>query len=130
MYQKTTRDISITVKPYFLRKQSQPQEDQFFWAYHVEIANSGSDAVQLLRRHWSITDAKGFVHVVDGDGVVGEQPVIGPGERYEYTSAAPLSTPSGMMVGSYDMETRLGEQFEVAVPAFSLDSPFDQSQPN
>ncbi|MDI9409892.1 MAG: Co2+/Mg2+ efflux protein ApaG [Candidatus Pacebacteria bacterium] len=130
MYQKTTGDISITVKPYFLRKQSQPEDDQFFWAYHVEIANSGSESVKLLRRHWSITDAKGYVHEVDGEGVVGEQPVIEPGSSYEYTSAAPLSTPSGMMVGTYQMTTSQGENFLVAIPAFSLDSPFERSQPN
>ena len=130
MYQKTTREISITVKPYFLEEQSQPGEEQFFWAYHVEIANSSNETVQLLERHWKIADSNGFVQEVRGDGVVGEQPIIHPGDSFEYTSAAPLSTPSGMMVGTYLMKSENGENFKVIIPAFSLDSPFERTKPN
>lgn len=125
MYQKTTRSITITVKPYYLEEQSQPSDDHYFWAYHVQIENGGGRTVQLRRRHWKITDAFGRVQEVSGDGVVGEQPVLKPGESFEYTSGAPLTTPSGIMVGAYQMETDDGERFDVPVPAFSLDSPHE-----
>jgi ApaG protein len=130
MYQKTTRDITITVKPFYLEDQSQPSEAHFVWAYHVRIENAGPTTVQLLNRHWKITDARGRRHEVRGSGVVGEQPVLHPGESFEYTSGTPLATPSGFMEGSYEMETPEGELFEVAVPAFSLDSPHQQGKVN
>ena len=123
MYKETTRSITVTVKPDYLEDQSSPAEHRYVWAYHVRIENGGSETVQLRRRHWRITDGLGQVHEVRGPGVVGEQPVLGPGESFEYTSGTPLKTPSGIMVGSYEMETRGGESFEVAIPAFSLDSP-------
>ena len=123
MYSETTRAIKVTVKPVFLEDQSSPSENHYVWAYHVRIENQGGEIVQLRRRHWRITDAFGRVNEVRGPGVVGEQPVLNPGEAYEYTSGTPLSTPSGIMVGTYDMETRDGASFAVDIPAFSLDSP-------
>ena len=123
MYAETTRSIRVTVKPYYLEDQSSPTDNRYVWAYHVRIENRGAETVQLRRRHWRITDAMGRMQEVRGPGVVGEQPVLKPGDSFEYTSGTPLTTPSGIMIGSYQMETRQGESFEVAVPAFSLDSP-------
>ena len=122
-YSQTTRHLTVTVEPTFLEEQSSPAENQFVWAYRVRIENHGSQTVQLLRRHWRITDALGRVHEVKGPGVVGEQPVLRPGDSYEYTSGTPLSTPSGIMSGSYQMESDEGEHFDIIIPAFSLDSP-------
>jgi ApaG protein len=123
MYAETTRSIRVTVKPFYLEDQSSPADNRYVWAYHVRIENQGRETVQLRRRHWRITDALGHVQEVRGPGVVGEQPVLPPGASFEYTSASPLTTPSGIMVGSYEMETPQGESFAVAIPAFSLDSP-------
>jgi ApaG protein len=122
-YAATTRAIKVIVKPFYLEDQSSPPDDHYVWAYHVRIENHGSETVQLRRRHWRITDALGRMQEVRGSGVVGEQPILQPGEAYEYTSGTPLPTPSGIMVGSYEMETKAGESFDVAIPAFSLDSP-------
>ena len=122
-YSAITRQISVTVSPTYLEDQSTPENSNFVWAYHVVIENRGSETVQLQSRHWRITDARGEVHEVRGPGVVGEQPRLEPGEVFEYTSAVPLTTPSGIMTGSYQMETRHGESFDVEIPAFSLDSP-------
>ncbi|HEX4111465.1 MAG TPA: Co2+/Mg2+ efflux protein ApaG [Stellaceae bacterium] len=122
-YSETTRSITVTVEPTYLEDQSSPAEDRYVWAYHVRIENGGGETVQLRRRHWRITDGMGRTQEVRGPGVVGEQPVLGPGQAFEYTSGTPLNTPSGIMVGSYEMETRQGESFEIAIPAFSLDSP-------
>ena len=130
MYSETTRSIRITVKPMYLEEQSSPTESHYVWAYHVQIENLGVDRVQLLTRHWQITDSMGRMQEVRGAGVVGEQPVLGPGESFEYTSGTPLPTPSGIMVGSYEMEDAGGERFDVAVPAFSLDSPHQARQVN
>lgn len=130
MYAKTTRSIKVVVKPYYLEDQSSPDENHFVWAYHVRIENQGGETVQLRRRHWHITDASGRIQEVRGPGVVGEQPVLGPGESFEYTSGTPLATPSGIMVGSYEMELPNGECFAVAIPAFSLDSPHQPRQLN
>jgi ApaG protein len=123
MYSETTRSINVTVKPFYLEEQSAPEEDRYVWAYHVRIENQGGETVQLRNRHWKITDGRGQVQEVRGPGVVGEQPVLGPGQSFEYTSASPLPTPSGIMVGSYQMETPGGESFWIRIPAFSLDSP-------
>jgi len=123
MYSQTTRQITINVHPTYLEDESSPDENRYIWAYTIRIENTGAETVQLLNRAWRITDANGKVEEVSGPGVVGEQPVLSPGESYEYTSGCPLATPSGIMVGSYEMETQSGERFEVAVPAFSLDSP-------
>jgi ApaG protein len=123
-YSRTTRGIRVTVRPFYLEEQSSPDEGRYVWAYRVEIANEGGVTVQLTHRSWSITDAKGRVQKVHGPGVVGEQPVLGPGESFEYTSGAPLPTPSGFMEGLYHMVVPdTGETFDAAIPAFSLDSP-------
>jgi ApaG protein len=123
MYSQITHSIRITVKPVYLEEQSVPVENHYVWAYQIEIQNLGENTVQLLNRHWKITDSLGRVQEVRGPGVVGEQPTLGPGDSFEYTSGTPLSTPSGIMVGSYEMRAAGGELFEVDVPAFSLDSP-------
>ena len=126
-YSATTREILVTVSPTYLEDQSVPENSHFVWAYHVVIENRGPETVQLRSRHWRITNARGEVREVlcevRGPGVVGEQPRLEPGEEFEYTSGVPLTTPSGMMTGSYQMETRHGESFDVEIPAFSLDSP-------
>ena len=123
MYRAVTRDIRVTVTPQYLADRSSAEEGRFFWTYTIEIVNLGKVTVQLKSRHWKITDAHGKLQEVKGPGVVGEQPILGPGQAFEYTSGTPLTTPSGIMVGSYEMETRQGESFEIAIPAFSLDSP-------
>jgi len=130
MYSETTRAITVIVRPTFLEDQSSPSEGHYVWAYRVRIENHGGEPVQLLRRHWRITDAMGRVQEVKGSGVVGEQPVLQPGASYEYTSGTPLATPSGFMVGSYQMESSKGERFDIAIPAFSLDSPHEKMRLN
>ena len=130
LYLAVTRDIKVAVRPFYLEDQSSPTENHYVWAYHVEIENAGADTVQLRTRHWQITDAMGRVQEVRGPGVVGEQPVLAPGESYEYTSGTPLETPSGIMAGTYQMELTNGEQFDVEIPAFSLDSPHQPVQLN
>lgn len=130
MYSETTRAITVTVQPSFLEDQSVPDENHYVWAYRVRIENKGGETVRLVSRHWRITDALGRLQEVQGAGVVGEQPVLHPGDSYEYTSGTPLTTPSGIMVGSYQMESRSGERFDIAIPAFSLDSPHQQVRLN
>ena len=123
-YSSTTRGVRVSVRSFYLEDQSQPEEGRYVWAYRVKIANEGRLPVQLLRRTWHITDAHGRTQHVHGAGVVGEQPVLEPGESFEYTSGTPLDTPSGFMVGTYHMvQPDSGEAFDVAIPAFSLDSP-------
>lgn len=123
-YRAETAGIAVVVRPVFLEDHSAPTDGRFVWAYRVRIENGGDETVQLINRHWRITDADGRTEDVRGAGVVGEQPVIRPGETYEYTSGAPLRTPSGMMAGSYEMEAPSGRRFDVTIPAFSLDSPY------
>lgn len=123
MYRSLTRGIQVTVEPVYLEDESAPTENHYFWAYTVEIVNQGSESVQLRARHWKITDALGRVEEVRGAGVVGEEPTLAPGQRFEYTSGCPLTTASGIMIGSYQMESADGEAFSVDVPAFSLDLP-------
>ena len=130
MYSETTREIQVTVTPVYLDGQSSPSDNHYVWAYQVRIENTGRETVRLRTRHWRITDAAGHTQEVRGPGVVGEQPLHGPGEHFEYTSGCPLSTPSGLMVGSYAMEDADGALFDVAIPAFSLDSPHDTHRPN
>ena len=123
-YSRTTRDVCVSVRSFYLADQSQPDENHFVWAYRVKIENQGPEPVQLLRRTWQITDARGRTQHVHGAGVVGEQPLLEPGECFEYTSGTPLDTPSGFMMGAYHMVVpSSGENFDVAIPAFSLDSP-------
>ncbi len=123
MYTAVTHDIQVTVLPDYLDERSEPEENRFFWAYTIEITNLGRSVVQLVARHWIITDALGRVEVVKGLGVVGEQPVLNPGETFRYTSGCPLSTPSGVMSGTYRMADAEGRSFSIEIPAFSLDSP-------
>ncbi len=123
MYRAVTRDIQVTVEPHYIAEESDPEDEHFFWAYTVEIVNLGSETVQLRTRYWKITDAFGRVNEVRGVGVVGEEPVIAPGASFEYTSGCPLTTASGIMSGTYQMQTLGGEVFHVAIPAFSLDKP-------
>ena len=113
----------MSVEPTYLETRSSPDNSQYFWAYRVIIENQGPETVQLLSRHWMITNARGELTEVKGPGVVGEQPVLKPGESFEYTSGAPLDTPSGMMGGAYQMESEGGERFNIEIPTFSLDRP-------
>jgi ApaG protein len=122
-YEARTGDIVVRVRPSYLAGQSEPDARRWVWAYQVEIENHGPVAVQLMSRHWRITDGRGVEEEVRGPGVVGEQPVIAPGERYAYASGCPLTTPSGVMEGSYEMVDPHGRRFEAAIPAFSLDIP-------
>ncbi len=130
MYSATTENIRVTVEPMFLEEQSEPDRNHYLWAYQVTLENFGDETVQLLNRYWHITDGLGRVQEVRGEGVVGDQPVLRPGERYQYTSGCPLKTPSGVMVGSYDMVREDGSRFDAAIPAFSLDSPFEARKLN
>ena len=126
MYERETRGVTIKVEPGYLEDESEPEESRYVWAYRVEIENNGADTVQLLTREWQITDARGHTQIIRGDGVVGEQPVLRPGESFTYTSGAPLSTSSGFMAGSYQMRCGDGELFAAIVPSFALDSPYDR----
>jgi ApaG protein len=122
-YRAITKGIAVGVIPTYLEAQSSPDSSQYFWAYRIIIENQGQETVQLLSRHWMITNARGELTEVKGSGVVGEQPVLKPGESYEYASGAPLNTPSGMMGGAYQMESESGELFDIEIPTFSLDRP-------
>jgi ApaG protein len=123
MYKAVTRGISVTVTPRYMPEESSPDEGRYFFAYTVEIINTGLERVQLKARYWKIIDGRGEIQEVRGAGVVGEQPVLGPGESFSYTSGCPLTTPSGTMQGCYVMETAGGETFNAEIPAFSLDTP-------
>ena len=128
-YSSTTRGIRVSVRSLYLEDQSQPDEGRYVWAYRVRIENAGPEPVQLVRRTWRITDANGRTQHVHGVGVIGEQPLLEPGESFEYTSGTPLDTPSGFMVGAYHMVVpSSGEKFDVAIPAFSLDSPYQNGR--
>lgn len=124
-YEAVTDGVRVRVEPEFVDEQSSPEEGYFFWSYTVEISNDSKVAVELRSRLWQITDADGRREEVRGSGVVGQTPKIEPGETFTYTSGCPLRTSSGIMVGSYQMVDEEGRLFDVAVPAFSLDSPFD-----
>jgi ApaG protein len=130
MYEALTRGIRIRVTPQYREEDSEPDEGRFFWAYTIDIINEGEETVQLRSRHWRITDGAGRTEHVRGPGVVGETPILSPGASFSYTSGCPLGTPSGIMVGSYRMTNEAGEQFDVAVPAFSLDSPHTKRSVN
>ena len=123
MYKATTDSIEVTVEPRFMADRSDPRAGRYFWAYTVEIANRGARTVQLVERHWRITDARGKLEEVRGEGVVGEQPVLRGGDKFKYTSGCPLTTSSGIMAGAYRMVDDDGNSFEVEIPAFSLDTP-------
>jgi ApaG protein len=130
MYESVTRDIRVRVNPQYMAEQSTPDESYYFWAYTIEITNQGEEAVQLRSRIWRITNAFGHTEEVRGPGVVGQTPHIAPGQSFTYTSGCPLRTPSGIMVGSYLMESEHGARFSVEIPAFSLDSPFARRSVN
>ena len=130
MYDAVTDSIRVSVTPTYLDEQSSPLNNHYVWAYRIRIENLGDETVQLINRYWRITDSLGRQQEVHGAGVVGEQPLLGPGEDFEYTSGTPLSTPSGIMLGSYEMETRGGKRFQVQIPAFSLDSPHEAMSMN
>lgn len=124
MYEAVTRGIRVRVTPDYLEDRSTPADSYFFWAYTVEIVNEGKEPVQLRSRFWHIVDGAGRSEDVRGPGVVGQSPVIDPGESFTYTSGCPLKTPSGIMSGSYQMSDAAGGLFDIAIPAFSLDSPY------
>lgn len=123
MYRARTRDIEVAVEPFYLEEQSSPEDSRYVWGYHIVIENHSDLTVRLTHRYWNITDQNGLVDEVEGPGVVGEQPLLRPGDTYEYSSGCPLDTPSGVMFGRYRMESNEGEIFEIDIPAFSLDSP-------
>lgn len=127
MYTKITRAIRVTVNPQFLEDESKPENGRFVWVYHVEIENMSKVTVQLESRKWIITDSSGMTQEVIAEGVVGEQPILEPGDAFEYTSAVPLNTPSGIMSGFFRMVSEFDEIFDVEIPTFSLDSPFDMA---
>jgi ApaG protein len=124
MYEAITRGIRIRVEPHYLEDQSQPDDGHFVWAYEVQITNDGAETVQLKTRYWRIIDALGRTEEVRGPGVVGQTPTIPPGSSFSYSSGCPLRTPQGIMSGSYQMADEKGKLFDVAIPAFSLDSPY------
>ena len=119
----TTEDVTVRVSVSYLPEQSEPGRGRWFWAYHIRIENGSDRMVQLLTRHWVITDGRGVRHSVEGEGVVGEQPLIAPGASYDYVSGCPLSTPTGAMQGSYRMIGEDGRRFDVAIPRFALIAP-------
>ena len=124
-YEEVTRNIRVAVEPNFLEDQSEPEESRYLWSYHITIENKGAETVQLLSRYWRITDSRGRVREVRADGVIGEQPILKPGQMFEYTSGAPLETPSGFMTGTYRMRAASGESFEIGIPMFALESPYE-----
>ena len=124
MYQAVTHNIQVTVEPQFVPEESNPDEGRYLFAYSVEIANLGRAIIQVRSRYWHITDGNGRVQEVEGAGVIGEQPILHPGESFRYTSGCPLGTPTGVMVGHYQVETLEGNAFAVDIPALSRDAPF------
>ncbi len=122
-YAETTRSLTVRVVVNFLPEQSEPQKNRWFWAYHIRIENAGEMPVQLISRRWEITDARGALNLVEGEGVIGEQPVIKPGTSYDYVSGCPLPTPSGEMIGWFQMMGADGSHFDISVPRFALNAP-------
>lgn len=127
-YELVTNGVRVSVKPAFLAEQSEPDEGKYLWAYTIIIENCGMETVQLLSRYWRITDSAGRVQEVRGPGVVGAQPTLAPGERFEYTSGCPLPTASGVMSGRYQLRAASGEAFEAEIPPFLLESPHERRQ--
>jgi ApaG protein len=123
MYSETTDRVQVSVEPFYVEEQSEPQKERWVFGYRVTIENRGEAPVQLISRHWRITDGRGKLIEVKGDGVVGEQPRLEPGQSFRYTSGTPLATPTGIMVGTYQMIDAEGHWFDVRIPAFSLDAP-------
>jgi ApaG protein len=130
-YTLTTNSVQVTVTPIFLPDQSLPKKDIYVWAYNVEISNLGKSTIKLLRRHWEVIDSEGHISIVEGDGVVGEQPIIKPKESYKYSSGTFLNTGSGVMKGYYTISKGIKKkEFLVEIPTFSLDSPFETHKPS
>jgi len=123
MYSSTTQNVTVSVETTYLSGESVPDQNVYVWAYRVRIENNGLETLQLKTRHWKITDSYGRVQEVHGPGVLGEQPILKPGETFEYTSGTPLSTPNGIMVGTYAMQMTDGSLMDIAIPAFSLHTP-------
>lgn len=123
MYRARTHDIEVTVEPFYLEEQSRPDDSRYVWGYRINITNHSRHRIQLRERYWKITDQNGHVEEVSGPGVIGEQPILDPGDNYEYSSGCPLDTPSGTMVGNYRMARADGQELIVSIPAFSLDIP-------
>ena len=119
-----TRGITVRVHVSYLPEQSEPDRGRWWWAYHIRIENDSPITVQLLTRHWIISDATGQVEEVTGEGVVGEQPVLRPGESFQYTSGCPLKTPTGVMRGTYQMVTEDGDRFDAQIAPFALHEPY------
>ncbi len=129
-YSAETKGIIVDVRAFFLDTESTPEESIYVWGYSVKITNNSKQPIQLTDRYWHITDAHGNVQEVRGEGVVGEQPHIDCEETYEYTSGAPLATPSGIMRGHYIVQDSLGRDIIVEIPTFSLDSPYENQTLN
>ena len=129
-YEVETNGVHVRATPVFVEEESAPEQGRFLWAYHIEIENRGERTLQLMTRHWQITDREGRVQHVNGPGVVGQQPVLEPGGRFEYTSGCPLNAPSGMMQGTYDMADESGAIVVAQIPLFALDSPYDERRAN
>lgn len=125
MFEQRTGDVVVRVEPEYLAEQSSPSDGRFIWAYTVEIDNQSTDDLRVTGRYWHIADSRGQVQEVRGQGVVGEKPVVKAGEQFRYTSGAPLSAPSGMMSGTYRVEPEEGDAYDVEIPVFVLDSPFE-----
>ncbi len=122
-FAEETRDFTVRVAVNYMEEQSEPGKNRWFWAYHIRIENEGAMAAQLITRHWEISDARGALQIVDGEGVVGDQPVIKPGASYDYVSGCPLTTSTGAMVGAFQMIGEDGSRFEIAIPHFYLTAP-------
>ena len=122
LYTLTTEGVEVSVRPEYLVHMSQPDEGHYMWAYHVTILNRRFETIQLMSRYWKIIDANGHIVEVEGEGVLGIQPVMKPGETFTYSSGTPLATPSGMMIGHYTMHSVNNAVLHVTVPSFSLDS--------
>lgn len=126
LFEQRTKDVVVRVEPEFLAEQSSPSDSRFIWAYTVEIDNQGAEELTVTQRFWQIADSRGQVQEVRGQGVVGEKPIVKPGEVFRYTSGAPLTAPSGMMRGTYTVQgVNSGESYDVDIPAFVLDSPHE-----
>ncbi|MGB6230562.1 MAG: Co2+/Mg2+ efflux protein ApaG [Litorimonas sp.] len=125
LFEQRTKDVIVRVEPEYLAEQSNPSDGRFIWAYTVEIDNQSEDDLRVTGRYWHIADSRGQVQEVRGQGVVGEKPVVRAGEQFRYTSGAPLSAPSGMMSGSYRVEPEQGDAYDIDIPVFVLDSPFE-----
>jgi ApaG protein len=129
-FEALTDGVMVRVRPRFLDDESSPENHRYIWAYTVVIENRGGRTLQLMTRYWRITDCEGRTQEVEGVGVVGQTPVLRPGERFEYTSGAPLAAPSGVMQGIYQLEDDLGGVVEARIPLFALDSPYDTRNPS